>query len=370
MAKSGGEVGHQIRRPSKKTRRLTFAIVRIRYNDDGTRSTETLSLPEVDAINKAHLSGQYNFEKSDELMGEVLAGLNLAVAKVSRRVVHCQDNLRLLAELIDQDFQYRDVEPESIDTFRWGCERAIEAVGHLSLYTADLQDIQRSLSVKFRSEPMKQREAVDRLNTLLRFAGRIKGKHDKLKRARKPLRSVPYLSKAELEQVLLQLPPNLRAMAKVSFGTGTRVGELFALTPDSILGNQLNIVAQLKRDLTSKPPKRNRQRMAYVTNYGLEGLSEWFATPNEERLAIRRRGHAKLLAEACRKTFPDKQEKWITWHDLRHSYAIHLITYGVSLTLVAQSLGNGIQVCQEFYAGFSLTTESVQAIGRALGESR
>ena len=51
-----------------------------------------------------------------------------------------------------------------------------------------------------------------------------------------------------------------------------------------------------------------------------------------------------------------------------NSYTIVLVSRGVSLSLVAQSLGNSVSVCEKYYTGFVLTNESIDYI-RKLVES-
>lgn len=65
----------------------------------------------------------------------------------------------------------------------------------------------------------------------------------------------------------------------------------------------------------------------------------------------------KRWAEIAKKIRPE-----LRFHDLRHSYAIELLNHGVSLSLTAQALGNSVQVCQEYYAGFELSDEGLDVI--------
>ena len=60
-----------------------------------------------------------------------------------------------------------------------------------------------------------------------------------------------------------------------------------------------------------------------------------------------------MLQQACKAAFLQEKEKHLKFHDLRHSYAIYLLSLGMSLERVAQSLGNSIQFCQQYYVGFT-----------------
>jgi integrase len=91
----------------------------------------------------------------------------------------------------------------------------------------------------------------------------------------------------------------------------------------------------------------------------------------ERRLEIRNARYAERVRTAGRKVFPKDTSKHIKFHDLRHSYAIHLLNQGVPIGLVAQALGDSVQVTQENYLGFCLTDEGVSMVRTILdGKAR
>jgi hypothetical protein len=45
-----------------------------------------------------------------------------------------------------------------------------------------------------------------------------------------------------------------------------------------------------------------------------------------------------------------------------HSYAVHLLNSGVSISLIAKSLGNSVLVCEKYYLTYSLQEEGTQMI--------
>jgi integrase len=129
------------------------------------------------------------------------------------------------------------------------------------------------------------------------------------------------------------------------------------------------IDASIKREtLTKKQTKTRRSRIAFVSLHGREYLRTWFSVPEHEKNKLRKSDLAKIFREACKRAFPDRPEKHLKFLDLRHSYAIHFIRNGASISLVAQSLGNSVSVCQEYYAGFSLTPETVIAMKNLVGK--
>jgi integrase len=59
------------------------------------------------------------------------------------------------------------------------------------------------------------------------------------------------------------------------------------------------------------------------------------------------------------------------FHDLRHSYAIHMLEkVEVSLTMVAKLLGDSIQVVEQYYAGFALGEEGLRSVDLLYKSSR
>ncbi len=85
---------------------------------------------------------------------------------------------------------------------------------------------------------------------------------------------------------------------------------------------------------------------------------EYYALFFDNRLEASR----ELMKKYCMIAFPKDSSKHLTFHALRHCYAINLLTKGVSMSLVAQSLGNTLSVCQQHYLGFELTNDSIAAI--------
>lgn len=133
------------------------------------------------------------------------------------------------------------------------------------------------------------------------------------------------------------------------------------MSPADLKGKQIYIETQLTRDEVEKDPKWGSVRPAYV----FTGMAECLGTIQEYRLKGElptRDRLRKNFQRACMKTFPSDKSKRLTYHDLRHSYAIRLLSKGIILDLVAQSLGNSSAVCQEYYSGYVLTHASLEMI--------
>lgn len=184
---------------------------------------------------------------------------------------------------------------------------------------------------------------------------------------------VSYLTEEEFRKVLLIVPTEIeRALFELCFYSGLRIGEAYGLTPASLLPNgTLRVSGQLDRDGVFRATKTKKPRIAYLFPQGLPAFEKWVTASKEERALFDRNDASRdHMKKYCRLAFPDDSTKHLTFHALRHCYAINLLSKGVSMSLVAQSLGNTLSVCEQHYVGFELTTDSVQAIKSIVGRSQ
>jgi len=108
-----------------------------------------------------------------------------------------------------------------------------------------------------------------------------------------------------------------------------------------------------------------QMRVSYLLNIGLEGFEAWINAPDKKY--IQRNGIARILKRACKMAFPNDPSKWITAHDLRHSYAVMMLTkYDVSISQIAKLLGNSVSVCEEYYLRFQSNDDLIDSIDRKI----
>ena len=107
-------------------------------------------------------------------------------------------------------------------------------------------------------------------------------------------------------------------------------------------------------------------QFAPVIPDGKKFVSRWLKLPLRTRLELRNIHHGDVLTEACVKLWPGDPTKHLSARDLRHCYAIHLLNKGVSLSLVAQALGDSVVVAQTYYAGFTLGDQGLQVVNNLL----
>ncbi|MCX6125191.1 MAG: site-specific integrase [Proteobacteria bacterium] len=366
---------YQIARPKKDTvyytlkkanpqkGRRTFAVLKHVLNSDGKRVSSKVKLESVDAINRQFQAEVYSFAEAERLCKEVLEQLYRERDRFLPKPLFYSQNAKALEEYWRREYTHRDlIAPEVMHN---DLKCSIEAVGMLSLVAATREELQAAIDTKYTDDPNKQRRVVTRLNQILKFL-----KRDFTLRKKREVKSpVKYLTMEELEIALRHIrDPQVQILCWVGFATGLRVGEIFALKKTDLRQNYLQVTSQLDRQDQLRDTKNRLVRRAYVIEQGSKYLQEWFTMDKKDKDRLRTMQHAKVLGSACAKAFKDK-EKVCCFHDLRHSYAIHLLQKGVPLSHVAQSLGNSTTVCEKYYTGFMLTDLGVETIERILKQN-
>lgn len=319
---------------------------------DGTFNT--LDLPELVKINQLFKKQILHFSEATTQVQEVLKSLYARRDKLQSSRNFNPDNQRLLADYWETHYSDRDL--VDADSMRYDLERAVAAVGTHSLVASSREDLQKAVNGE---SPTKQRRIVTRLNQLLKHLGR----DFQLRKLRPVQTHVDYLSLADFKTVVSHIEePSFATLCQVAFATGCRVGEIFALTSRDLTDSHLRVTSQLDTELRSRETKNRKKRRAYVLPEFRPAITAWLAIPTAEKASLRLVKHSRLFRAACQKAFPGSPEKHVHFHALRHSYAVHLVGLGVPLSLVAQSLGNSIAVCELHYSGFVLSDLGVEGI--------
>lgn len=357
MNKSETRTNFYHQKPGKG--RKSFIILRLDVKN-GIKKTKKVKSEALDAVNAAYLSGTKPLDTCTLLVKEIIQNLYTELERLHPKVVHNSANRVLFEKFWATEYQSRDlVDPTSAKN---DFKRAIEAVGELSLYTATAADLQNKVAENVSGNA--QRRVVTNLNALLEFIGRdIQLRKNKKKKA-----AVKHLSLKDFQKILSYIEdPDVRLLTESAFGCGGRTGELFAIRPERIRSAFVMLHTQIDRELEDRETKNRIERKAFIIPEFRKSLATWAAVENKEQ--YRNIKLAEVVKAACKKAFPTDSSKYITFHDLRHSYAIHLLSKEVTLDLVSQSLGNSIIVCQEYYAGFVLTDEGIESISRKFQKS-
>lgn len=317
---------------------------------NGKKKTNKVSSEALDAINAAYLAGSQSLGSAETLALEVVAALYNELERSKPKTVHNSANRDLLSKYWDEEYSYRDIvdRESSLNDLK----RAVDAVGELSLYSATREQLQAKIAAQ-----VHQRRIAGRLNSLLKFINRdVRLRKNKLKR-----RPVSFLSLPDFQKLIFHIPIlNIRLLIEAAFYSGLRAGELFAVTPNLVRETFIQVNGQMDRAGVFRETKTRTIRKAFIIPEGRNAVLAWAEVKNKRK--FRNVELSTLVRKACKSAFPEDSSKYVTFHDLRHSYATHLISKGVSLDLISQSLGNSISVCQDYYSGFVLSDDSVASI--------
>ncbi len=353
-----------IKKPQELTRgrdkRKSFSI----SQKVGT-SFKTLKVEELVTINGNYLGGVITAEQAFSKVKELVKTLYLERDKSKPQIVHMAANYAVLNKYWKDKYSDRDlIDSESMKN---DIRRAIAAVGKYSLISASKDQLQKNVNLYFKEKPNLQRRAVTRLNQLLIFLGR----GFTLNKVRERMNDVSHLSLREWRKVSKYIDEDsFHILCWVAFTTGLRLGEIFAITDSNIHWTRkyIKVTRQVDSNFIKRETKTRRDRRAFFINEGAIWLEKWVDLPKKEKDRIRNLNHARKLQKACMAVYTE-QDKIIKFHDLRHSYAVHLLSNEVPLAFVAQSLGNSHKVCEKYYLGFVLADESINTISRIMANA-
>lgn len=354
-----------IKGPAKD--RLKFSIVaRIR----STGKSTVIDNPQTQAINKAFKAGTMDHDQAKEAMQREVLRIRKEQDRINPlpKVKLWPANERILRNYWDTAYKHRRHQLKDKDAAFNRLRRAIEALGDTPL-TASPDEIQTAIDSHVMANGGQQRTLIAATTQLLKFIGR----HDVFLtpwKKRKP--KVRYVTLDEFKQVAEHLPPMHKILCWIGFSTGARVGEIFAMTPDNFDQDDESIFIgeQMLRSRNPGDTKNERDRHCVLIDEGVPWLKKWFTIHKSEKAKLRNARHADIFGDACEKVFPDDPTKRLTFHDLRHCYAIHMLDNGVHPKFVAQSIGDSIQVLEDHYSTYALTKDGVKAMRAILKKAQ
>jgi integrase len=318
----------------------------------------------LDSINALFRAGTIDAQAAQRQVEELVEQLRKAERPDTHQ--YLDSNMDILDRYFREEYETRDILPNSLKAAKASFRRALKLLGKLELPTADVKEVQKRI---FALPYKKRQHVVLTLNALFKYIGRKHG-FELGKKIR--IERVRHLS---LKEFLLVLPkiehPLVQRLAAVGFATGGRVGELFAITQYNAVTRQVTIYTQIDRKLEERMPKTlQSQRTAVVVKELEQHVKDWIATPMEERMTIRNVRLADYVLRACKEVFPNSPDKHCHIKDMRHGYAIHFLSKGASVSLMAQQLGNSEEVCREHYTGFIVSDEGAALLNRLQEEKK
>lgn len=151
----------------------------------------------------------------------------------------------------------------------------------------------------------------------------------KIKKVKEPPGRLRFLSKEEIERLLSACSnlPYLHLIVLTALNTGMRRGEILSLTWE-----QLDIEHGF---IHLNKTKNNERRDIPMNGILTKALKEW-KSKSENGVVFRVNDIKKSFGTACRKA----GLKDFRFHDLRHTFASHLVMEGVDLATVSHLLGH------------------------------
>lgn len=323
-------------RTPKQNKRPAFSVY-TRLNG----KTLTLRDERIDSINKLYKSGVQDAQVCERQLREIIQ----EYAGTPPKEHYLQANLDIFDRFWTKYCEDSTAKAVSLESRKNAFKRALSKLG--------AHDLANSPKAIFKAivdaVPAEQSWVyAGCYNSLLKYIGRT---DVKIKGQKRPKPKPAHLSLEQFIQVASHLPDRWKALCWVAFGTGARFGELFAM--EQLDTSSVRIRQQWTYDkgvLTKDAETKNRVvRDVGVISEARSWVPKWLATSEEEKEWLRKSfDAAAVMRAACRKAGLTE----ITFHDLRHSYAIHCLEKGREITDVAAMLGDEVATTQRYYTGY------------------
>lgn len=180
----------------------------------------------------------------------------------------------------------------------------------------------------------------------------------KVKKFREDSHRLRFLDNEEINRLLEKAPLNLKPLIEVALYTGMRRGELFNLTWKDIDWN--------RRVIHVVKSKSGKVREIPMSNIAHNILLKLKSTGNQEKV-FDKTNFRKLFALAVRKA----EINSFRFHDLRHTFASHLIMSGSDLVTAKELLGHSRIETTMIYSHLSPDhkKQAVEQLANKIGRS-
>jgi integrase len=391
MIKAIQRTNFTIKYPNFKGRN-SFAILKVTQYQDGTKETETITNDRIKSINQEWQKSRQKTETTRDQLLKLVKEIRKEIHRSQlirdgkERLVKHTDNKKILEDFIAERIEDRKiVNPKGHEH---DFTRALLVIDreNLSLKTATRKELQKAVD-KIEKNSIHRR-VCSRINSLLGFIGR----RERLEAA-EYTETPTIFSEPEFLQFIenIEMPfefkehkEDIKNLFYTLFYTGLRLGEAFALFSkrqiDSKTGRKLNYLngtqlavysQMIKNTKKITSTKTGKERIAYTVQNNFQRIKAWADLDKETKEKLRNIEFSYIIKKAGRLTFPkDAEKRNLKAHDCRHSYAVHLLNSGVSISLIAKSLGNSVLVCEKYYLGYALQEEGIQMIHQLMNQPR
>lgn len=346
MATKRNTPGVRVLRPKGKHKSFRFQFQKVAGGEWLTKYSE-----EIEAFNSLYLSGVISLSDVEARIAPIKASLYKERDKGRAILLAPPGNLKIFQAFLEHAYPSEKrlrIEDTSFESASNYLRRAVEALSNLPV-DGDIAPLQALLDKTFKSRPTLHHQRVMALNRMRRWLGLTPAMHLRPEQV-----EVEHLPLKSIEALLPQLAEPYRTLVGVAIYTGLRRGEIFGLKPQDLLSEStLNVMRQITPGGEVRKPKNRKVRKAFILKGGAAYVRSWLSMKKE----------VGRNAPVGRKW---KELSGIRFHDLRHSYAIHLIGSGATLEWVSQSLGNSREVCEKFYSGFLLSNDAISLLEKLM----
>jgi integrase len=353
-----------IKRPNPKEKRVTFSILAKHTPPLNGKKHTQVEDERLDALNQALKSG-VPIENVEVEIKNICDALNVEQKKKENGIwIASADNLRLVEEYWEREVS--DRKNRRPYTAKRRLFWAVEMIGPTPLL-GDRRELQKVLDQRSGGNKRRQRKLCAVLNEIRKWHGITQ---DRLKPEKKSRPKFLFLEEEEFKKVLpyIEAGPKqevsdltLQSLMATVFYSGVRPGEAFAFKADHYSNGELKVLTQIDRFEEEIDTKNGKVRTTLLFKEGEEHFFNWINATDKDKLE--RTGLARLLKKACKKSFPNQPDKWVSVKDLRHSYAVMCIKKkGFSISEISILLGNTVTVCEEYYLNFVLQNSDIQSL--------
>jgi len=168
-----------------------------------------------------------------------------------------------------------------------------------------------------------------------------------VKRPRKEKRLPKAIDESFLKEKINTID-NLKhkAILHLTYSTGMRRSEIVNLKIDHIDGK--------RKTVTVVQGKGNKDRIIPISNKTLKSLREYFIKHKPKECLFNGQGSLQYSAESCNKLVKKYIGSKHSMHQLRHSFATHLVNRGVDLAVIGELLGHENESTTKVYAKISV----------------
>lgn len=340
-----------------------FSLILDKINDVGERTQETLYPEELKVVNQKLKEKKLDYNsalsKVEDIKKDYLERLEVE-SGIRKKIVTCEENLKLFKQYWDREYLNRDIEEESLKSAEYQFRSILQVMGDISFYTCSLAQLKSKLNNSGYSLETK-RHLVHKFNILLREAGN----KVQLSKPEKQFDEISHINSKELELLSKALDnETVRALLYIGFYTGLRQGEIWALNRTVIDFNRcvIKVQSQITRKGLRKNPKENKRRSVIFPKHIVPYLEYWLDFNQDERKEYRFKV-SRVLRETSKKLWPKRTIKHISIHDLRRSFVIYCLQeIGMNLSECAMLIGDTLTVLQSNYAGYTFNDDGLESL--------